>query len=105
MADQSLVPQDGGFWVGLAAFATAIGAVFKRRGLSRDQVVKIAEDAAFDAAHAAKTKAQEAVAKVGALEGRLEGQLDGLHRRLDGIETGQRDLTTRIDRLLLERRA
>lgn len=96
MADQSMVPQDGGFWVGLAAFATAVGSVFRRRGISMAAATKIAEEAAEEASQHAKTKAQEAITRVAT----VEGKLDGIQSRLGAIESGQRELTARIDRVL-----
>ena len=72
-------------WLGVTGFVTALGALVT--SFLRTKKTEI---------HSARSKAQEAIARVAA----VEGKLDGISGRLAAIESGQRELTARIDRVL-----
>lgn len=80
------LPPPSSDWSGVAGFVTALGALVTSflRGPKKTEI------------HNVRTKAQEAIARVAT----VEGKLDGINSRLGAIETGQRELTARIDRVL-----
>lgn len=75
-----------GDWFGLSAFIAALGSLVTSllRGPKRSEI------------HGVRGKAQEAVNRVAS----VEGKLDGINSRLTAIESGQRELASRIDRVL-----
>lgn len=75
-----------GDWSGVAGFVTAVGAL----------LTSVFRGPKKTALHAIRVQAQEAVNRVAT----VEGKLDGITSRLGAIESGQRELTGRIDRVL-----